>query len=350
MTKLKTYDLIRLRQIDREKSEKVIKEYAEFFGKLTGEERERIFKKDPNAELICEFISKLFKLSIKITEGDILRRWFDYAKSQNFFEDIECAQGIGNDKMIDCLLHLPFEKKIKIINEAEYYGDLDIAEKLLDIEGRAKKAESALASFREEINERLNEIDKDVAEKLRELKETTVAIEDRTKNTESALASFREEINGRLDDIDKDIAEKLGVLKETTVAIEDRTKKAESALASFREEINGRLNDIDKDVAEKLRELKETTVAIEDRTKNTESALASFREEINGRLDEIDKDINEKIVGLKKDTSDKLESLSKGLKVIKEGFEFYQEIKKSVKPSEKEKAESPETSKPPRNE
>jgi hypothetical protein len=174
MTRLKTYDLIRLRQIDREKFDKVIKEYAEFFGKLTDEERKRIFKKDTNAELICEFISKLFKLSIKITEEkEVLERWFDYAKSKGF-KGIELTQEIGIDEKKEYLIHLPFWELNKIINEAEYFGDLDIAEKLLDIEGRTKKAESALASFREWINGRLDKIDKDIAEKLEELRETTV--------------------------------------------------------------------------------------------------------------------------------------------------------------------------------
>lgn len=219
MTKIKTYDLMRLRQIDREKFEEIIKKYADYFCSLTDEERKGLFKKDPNAELIREFISKLFGLTIKFTEEDVLRRWFDSAKSQNFFEDIECAQGIGNDKMIDCLLNLPFEKKIEIINEAEYYGDLDIAEKLLDIEGRTKKAESALASFREEINERLDEIDKDIAEKLRVLRETTVAIEDRTKKAEPTLELFRGEVNGRLDKIDSEIKEFTQESQQTFIAI-----------------------------------------------------------------------------------------------------------------------------------
>ena len=262
MTKLKTHDLIKLRQIDREKFEKVIKGYADYFGDLLkDDERKReIFKKDPNAELICEFISKLFRLTIKSAEKEVLRRWFADAKSKN--KDIESLQGIGNDEMKGHLLNLSFWQLNDIIKETEYFGDLDIAEKLLDIEGRTKKAESALASFREGINGRLDKIDKDIAEKLEELKETTVAIEDRTKNTESALELFREEINGRLDEIDKDIAEKLGELKETTVAIEDRTKKAESALASFREEINGRLDKVDSEIKEFKQESQQTFITI----------------------------------------------------------------------------------------
>ena len=230
MTKLKTCDLIRLRQIDREKFEKVIKGYAEFFGKLTDEERKRIFKKDPNAELICEFISKLFKLSIKITEEkEVLERWFDSAKSKGF-KGIELTQEIGIDKKKEYLIHLPFWQLNKIINEAEYYGDLDIAEKLIDIEDRTKNTESTFASFREEINGRLDKIDKDSTENLRELRETTVAIEDRTKNTESTLAEFIEEVNGRLDKIDKDIAEKLGELKETTVKHEGILKEVKEGI------------------------------------------------------------------------------------------------------------------------
>ena len=199
MTKLKTYDLIRLRQIDREKFENVIKGYAEFFGKLTDEERKRIFKKDPNAELICEFISKLFKLSIKITEEkEVLERWFDSAKSKGF-KGIELTQEIGIDKKKEYLIHLPFWQLNKIINEAEYYGDFDIAEKLLDIEGRTKKAESALELFRGEVNGRLDKVDSEIKEFKQESQQTFITI--RAPQYRTAIKSAHEE---------KDLIELLG--------------------------------------------------------------------------------------------------------------------------------------------
>jgi gas vesicle protein len=169
MTKLKTHDLIKLRQIDREKFEKVIKEYADYFGDLLkDDERKReIFKKDPNAELICEFISKLFRLTIKSAEKEVLRRWFADAKSKN--KDIESLQGIGNDKMRGHLLNLSFWQLNDIIKESEYFGDLDIAEKLLDIEDITKKTESILESFKG----RLDKID-NIAEKSKDLQKTSV--------------------------------------------------------------------------------------------------------------------------------------------------------------------------------
>lgn len=167
MTKIKTYDLMRLRQIDREKFEEIIKKYADYFCSLTDEERKGLFKKDPNAELIREFISKLFRLTIKSAEKEVLRRWFADAKSKN--KDIESLQGIGNDEMKGHLLNLSFWQLNDIIKEIEYFGDIDIAEKLLDIEDITKKTESILEPFKE----RLDEID-NIAEKSEDLQKTSV--------------------------------------------------------------------------------------------------------------------------------------------------------------------------------
>lgn len=290
MTKLKTHDLIRLRQIDRKKFEKVIREYANHFGKLKDDERKRKFEKDPNAEQIYEFISKLFRLTIKITEEEeVLRRWFANAKSKNYIkEDTESLQ-----EMKVHLLKLSFEEKNNIIKETDYFGDLDIAEKLLDIENKAKNTESTLAEFKDMVNGRLEEIDKDINEKFEELKKDTSDKHEGLlkviKNTESTLESFRDEVNGKLNEI----GEKLeGLTKDTSGKLDEVDDKLEGLKKDTSDKHEGALK-VYKEVSEKAKE----------------GVVEAIKEEAKQKAKEIVNDIIEKIKGFVK-PSEKEESKS----------------------------------------